>query len=183
MTRETFPFVASDISALAKSLRHQLAGREGPPSHVEMLNMLARAAGRRNFQHFRAEAAGAPAPALPATAPRAPTGAESVHRAARHFDAQGRLARWPGRRAQQELCVWVLWSRLPADQVLSEAEVNARLNAQHLFGDHAILRRSLCNSRLLARTPDGREYRRVERAPPPDAAALIQRVKPTTRPG
>ena len=65
---------------------------------------------------------------------------------------------------------------LPARRTLSEPQVNERLQQIHLFGDHAILRRSLCNARLLVRTPDGREYRRIEREPPPPAAALIRRV-------
>ncbi len=54
--------------------------------------------------------------------------------------------------------------------------MNEIIKARHLFGDHAILRRSLCNSGLLARTPDGRVYRRVERRPTADAAALIRRL-------
>ena len=55
MTRPVFPFFASDISALARSLHNQLAGSGRIPGHVELLNMLARAVGSRNFQHFRAQ--------------------------------------------------------------------------------------------------------------------------------
>lgn len=56
MTRTPLPYSAGDISALARSLRTQLAARQGMPGHVELLNMLAKAAGHRNFQHFRAQA-------------------------------------------------------------------------------------------------------------------------------
>ena len=58
MPRTFLPFAVDDISALARSLRAQLAARTDPPGHVDMLNMLARAAGSRNFQQFRARAAG-----------------------------------------------------------------------------------------------------------------------------
>jgi hypothetical protein len=174
MSREAIPFVAADISALAKSLRAQLAARETSPSHVEMLNMLARATGRRNFQQLRAEGPGVAGATVSIRDP-AVDGAQ-LSRVAGCFDAQARMVRWPSKTSHQELCLWAIWAQLPSRRTLSEPQVNALIQALHLFGDHAILRRCLCNSRLLARTPDGREYRRIEREPPPDAAALIRRV-------
>ena len=175
MSRQAIPFVSADISALAKSLRAQLAAREACPSHVEMLNMLARATGRRNFQQLRAEGVGA-LHSGPAAAPDREVDAGQVSRVAGHFDVEARMVRWPSKTSHQELCLWVIWAQLPSRRALSEADVNALLQARHLFGDHAILRRCLCNSRLLSRTPDGREYRRIEQEPPPLAAALIRRV-------
>lgn len=50
------PFATADMSALARSLREQLGKLDHAPSHVEMLNMLARASGHANFQHLRADA-------------------------------------------------------------------------------------------------------------------------------
>jgi Uncharacterized protein conserved in bacteria (DUF2087) len=47
------------------------------------------------------------------------------------------------------------------------------LKARHLFGDHALLRRTLFDGGLVSRSVDGREYRR-ERKPPAEAIALIQ---------
>jgi len=176
MSRNVIPFTTADISALAKSLRAQLAARATSPSHVEMLNMLARATGHRNFQQLRAQGSG---PADRPVVNEAPNrGADPAHvsRVAGHFDADARMVRWPSKTNHQELCLWVLWSQMPSRRTFTELEVNALIRAKHLFGDHAILRRSLCNSRLLSRTPDGREYRRIEREPPPEAAALIRRV-------
>ena len=40
------------LPAFARTLSDQIAGREGTPSRVEMLNMLSRAAGFRNYRHF-----------------------------------------------------------------------------------------------------------------------------------
>jgi hypothetical protein len=165
--RDLIPFATPDVSSLAKSLRAQLAGRKAVPSHVEMLNMLARANGHRNFQHFRSQRPHD----LAAEAGRlADDGA--LTRAVGFFDADGRLTSWPAKTSLQALCLWGLWSRVPSDRVMSEREVSAL----HLFGDHAIIRRTLCQMGLLSRTTDGREYRRVERAPTPEAAALIRRL-------
>ena len=169
MPRQIVPFVSTDMSALAKSLRAQLASRSTPPSHVEMLNMLARAVGHRNFQQLRAR------PASPVVAaPRVQPDDAAVSRARRYFDGQGRLQSWPARTSIQNLCLWVLWSQIPRGAVFDEPAINNRLRALHLFGDHAIIRRTMCALGLLARSADGREYRRVERPPTSEGAALIR---------
>jgi hypothetical protein len=178
VSRTPIAFVSPDISALAKSLRTQLAGRDGLPGHVEILNMLARSTGHRNFQHLRAESLARDrlaADVLPLV--EAPADLRLVERVAGHFDREGRMLRWPGRTGHQQLCLWWLWAGFPAGRDLAEREVNAHLRERHLFGDHAILRRSLCDARLLSRTRDGRVYRRIERPPPPEPAALIRHLK------
>ncbi|MEE8630542.1 MULTISPECIES: DUF2087 domain-containing protein [Methylobacterium] len=174
MPRDPIPFATRDVSALAKSLRAQWALRASPPSHVEMLNMLARAAGHRNFQHFRARGDQRP-PGPPE--PAAEADPSAVLRAARHFDPEGRLRSWPAHRSIQDLCLWAVWARIPAGCRFDEREVSARLTALHLFGDPAILRRTMCHIGLMTRTPDGREYRRIERSPSPEGAALIRRLR------
>lgn len=175
MSRTPIPFAAADLSALARSLRGQLAGCDHKPSHVELLNMLSRAAGHRNYQHLRASHAADERLLSPPSAP--PVDHVRVERAARHFDAEGTLLRWPGRGGLQQLCLWVLWSRIPARQRFSEREISDLLKTLHLFGDHALLRRALCDHGLLVRTPDCRIYRRLEQQPPADAAALIRHLQ------
>ncbi len=174
MTRTPIAFSVDDISALAKSLRKQCEGRDTLPGHVELLNMLARSAGHQNFQQFRSLAA----PSQPAAeAPRpAPIGPDLalVERVLRHFDGDGRLIRWPARRSQQLLCLWALWAAFPARESLDDSDVKALLARRHSFADHALLRRELVDMGLLARTADGRDYRRIEREPPADARALIR---------
>jgi hypothetical protein len=180
MSRMHLPYVASDISELARHLRAELRELARPPSHVEMLNLLARAAGFRNYQHLRADtAARARLEAPPTPAPEIDHGA--LERLARHFDVCGRLARWPKKQSQQLPCIWVLWSRIPPRQVFTEREISERLAAEHTFGDHALLRRELCNYKLVDRPIDGSAYQRVERAPPPQAAALIRAVRQRSR--
>lgn len=181
MSRTHFPFHAEDISALARSLKGELAGMDHQPGHLELLNMLARAIGCRNFQHFRAQWAAREALAHPATPTPSTTDFIKVRRAARHFDPAGCLVRWPGKFTERQLCLWVLWSRLPAREVLDEKQVNAHLNAQHGFGDHALLRRELVDGGWLIRSRDGARYERVERRPPAEAVELGRAVTPPRR--
>jgi hypothetical protein len=56
MSRTPLPLHAEDISAFARSLGGQLKSCEAAPGHLQLMNMLARSAGYRNFQHLRAEA-------------------------------------------------------------------------------------------------------------------------------
>lgn len=171
MSRTAFPLEVADLSAFAKSVRQQLDTLGHVPGHVEMLNLLCRAAGYRNYQHFRA---GAAADEPPDQLPRPDL--DRVEKVSRHFDADGIMLRWPSKASHAELCLWVLWSRLPAGAVFTEREISEMLAAWHSFGDHALLRRGMADARLVSRTVDGREYRRIEQRPPADLGALLKRI-------
>lgn len=176
MSRDILPFIAPDMSALAKALGRELGLVDGKPGHVQLLNMLARGVGYRNFQHFRAASAAEQRLSETPSAPE-PVDYTLVERVSGHFDAQGRLIRWPSRYGHQSLALWVIWARLQAGNVYSEFDVSVVIRNNHLFGDHALIRRAMIDVGLLVRTPDGREYRRVERKPPGEALALIRRVE------
>lgn len=172
---------ADDLTLFVRALARQLGAAS--PSHLTLMNMTARAAGWQNVQHMRAaQAAGQRL----ARAEAPPANARAVERALHQFDAQGRLMRWPSRRGVQTLALWALWARLPAGQVMAEREVNARLAPEHLFNDPATLRRTMIGAGLLTRRTDGSDYRRIERAPPPEAKAVIYalgaRLTAATRP-
>jgi hypothetical protein len=187
MPRELTPLVAADLSTFAKSLRAQLAERidsgAGLPGHVEMLNLLARAAGHRNVQALKA--ARPLAPVAGATdagphrwhGPKHPALGPAADRVLRQFDAHGRLLRWPSRRAEQVLALWCLWLPFDGKRRYSEREVNEVINAHHAFGDHCLLRRELVEARLLARTPGGAEYRKLAARPDEDTAALLRALR------
>ena len=175
MPKIPLPFAARDISALARSLGRELDGCATRPTHVHMLNMLARGAGYRNYQHFHAQLMARSRLEAPADA-EPPVDHRQVERVAGHFDPSGVMIRWPSRTSHQALCLWALWARLPAGDVMTEAQINARLRASHAFGDPAILRRAMFGDRLVERTRDCREYRRIERMPPPEAIALIRHL-------
>jgi hypothetical protein len=177
MSRTLLAFHSDDISALARSLKGQLANCESQPSHLELLNMLVRANGYRNFQHYRAQLAARDLLENRPLAPESePVDFVRIKRVLRIFDPEGKLMRWPSKRSQQELCLWVIWSKLPARHVFTEKEINLLLNDNHLFGDHPLLRRWLCDYGMMSRTRDGREYRRVEKRPPAEALELIRQL-------
>src|SRR5262252_5194403 len=131
MNRSAIPFYANDSSALARSLHGQLTSCDHMPGHVELLNMLARAVGSRNFQHLRAKVVRSPEIA-------SPVDQNELRRLSRYFDATGRLLRWPKKFSHQEPCLWVVWTKLPPRKTLSEREVNEVLLANHAFEDPAL---------------------------------------------
>jgi hypothetical protein len=207
MTRTALPYSAPDLSALARLLERALLDHHVThgrlPGHVEMMNLLARGAGKRNLQEFQAEVArnassasvGAmplPAPTVsdfwfdspelldPVTTPIAPPPPELTDRAARAlkcFDFSGRLTRWPPKLSQQRLAMWVLWTRFDARRVYTEAEVNHVLKAWHLYGDHATLRRELINHQLMTRKDDCSEYRKLAQWPDEEAQGLMRALR------
>jgi hypothetical protein len=180
MSRTQIAFASTDISALARSLKEQLTTLGETPSHVQMLNMLAKSAGYRNFQHLKAEAEVAPvasATIMPQPPPLEPVNDARVARALNYFGPGEHLLSWPAKTSHQELCLWVLWARYPARDVMDERGISAWLNARHDFGDPAILRRTMVTMGLVTRTQDGREYRRIERKPPPELGPLLARLE------
>jgi hypothetical protein len=180
MSRTPLPFAAADVAVLARSLERQIAEHaDGRPGHLDMLNMLARAGGFANFQHFRTQAETIDRIGTP-IAP-APVDTARLARIAAYFDGDGRLIRWPGKASHRPDCLWTLWARLPARLVMHEREVNARLDDEHRFGDHALLRRGLVDAGLVRRNLEGTEYRRIEAPPPPEAKALIRLLAPRLR--
>ena len=180
MSRVALSLQIPDLSGFARSVREQLGKLPEPPSHVEMLNLLCRSAGFRNYQHCKGVMEAQQRLQLPAALPVAPVDYSLVERGVRLFDAQGRLLRWPTQAALQDLCLWVLWSRLASRTAFTEKQISALLKSWHVFGDHALLRRALIGWRLVQRTQDGSEYRRIEQKPPAELRALLARLPPLT---
>ena len=175
MPREAIPVVVSDLSAFARSLSRALAEREDPkpPGHVELLNLIARAAGHRNVQALRASLA---VPAAPVAdedrSPPLPL-TENARRTLKQFDSRGRLVRWPAKYTIARLALWVLWTRFESHRVYSEKEVNAVLRSANTFDDHVTLRRELIDHHLLERKSDCSEYRKLPARPDAEAQALL----------
>jgi hypothetical protein len=185
MPREAVPFVAPDLSAFARSLSRALAerGQAKPPSHVELLNLIARAAGHRNVQALRAAMLAPPVPmADEDRSPPLPLSA-NARKALRQFDSHGRLVRWPTKFSVQRLALWVLWTRFDSRRVYSEKEVNAVLKAANGFDDHVTLRRELIDHRLLARKSDCSEYKKLPARPDAEARALLSAWRARQRMG
>lgn len=179
MPRTDTPLHAADISSFAKSLARDLKQTHEQlnrlPGHVELLNMLARAAGHRNFQSLKAR----PPMAAPVaeSPPVAAALSDTAAKALRQFDADGRLTRWPIKYSVQRLMLWGLWMRFDARRRYSEREVNEVLKAWHLFGDHCTLRRELVEMKMLERSDGGAEYRKLPRRPEAEAMALMRALR------
>jgi hypothetical protein len=178
-----------DLSSFARNLSRALAERQPAstelPGHVELQNMIARAAGYRNLQALKAAPPEPPPPrtALPLS--------DNARRALMQFDADGRLVRWPAKFAVQRLAMWVLWTRFDGKRIYTEREVNAILKAANTFDDHVTLRRELINHQLLTRKSDCSEYRKLPVRPDDEIRSLLTacrsrsavdaRTIPTTR--
>ncbi len=183
MSRQTIPFAVPDLSAFARALGQSLAERQAikpqPPGHVELLNLLARAAGHRNYQALRV----APPPKA-APQPAAPVElGDNARKALNQFDAEGRLVRWPVKFTVQRLVMWTLWTRFDARRVYTEREVNAVLKEANTFGDHVTLRRELINHRLMTRKSDCSEYRKLPARPDAETRALLAAWRRQSRAG
>lgn len=181
MSREAIPLVAEDVSAFTRSLAKQLRDTSETPGHLSLLNMVARAAGFRNYQHLKTAQAAERRLSnrdVPETVDH-----RRVERALHLFDKAGRMKSWPSRQSIQDLCLWTFWARLPAGEVMQERQVNDLLNIWHLFEDPAILRRTLVTQGMMTRNRDGTDYQRVEKRPPADARSLISHLMQRCRDG
>ncbi len=175
MSREAIPLSAPDISKFARAMARQLGEAEEKPTHLSLMNMLARSAGFRNYQHLKASHAARERLADgPPVAENADYGL--IERVLKQFDSEGQLTRWPAKWPVRKLCLWVMWSNLPAGKVLTEKQVNALLNEAHLFNDPALLRRYLFDYDMVERNRDGTDYKRIEMRPPVEAREIIREV-------
>jgi hypothetical protein len=184
MPKIDLPVLVPDLSAFARALGRAYAARESTAAatHSEWLHLVAQALGHRNHQALRAAVLAAPA--LPATVPTAPPAAPpaadptpelsvNARKALQQFDDTGRLLRWPVKFSVQKLAMWVLWTRFEAKRPYTEREVNTILKAANAFDDHVTLRRELINHRLMTRTSDCREYRKLPARPDDETRRLL----------
>ncbi|WP_165214617.1 DUF2087 domain-containing protein [Affinirhizobium pseudoryzae] len=184
MSKDVHTLTIADISALAKNLRRELDARDTRPSHVELLNIIARGAGFRNYQHLKAsQSAAARLETPPAPATPEPVDHKKIEQVLRCFDANGVMARWPKKTSQQKLALWWCWAQIPARQDLPEREVNEILKRWNGFGDHVLIRRELIDWGMVSRSADCRIYRRIETRPPAEAAHLIRHLSERVRAG
>jgi len=167
MVRQSTSLVVQDLSTFTRSLARSLAARPVVPGHVELQNLIARAAGYTNLQALKATPSAAPGLDTP------PPLSANARRALSQFDAQGRLVRWPTKFTIQRMAMWPLWTLFDAKRLYTEREVNAILRAANAFGDHVTLRRELVNHKLLARKADCSEYWKLAARPDEEIRSLL----------
>lgn len=187
MTRRLVPLATPDLSAFAKTLKKQLDERHAAgkplPTHVELLNLLARAVGQRNYATLKACTSVAPLPSpidieIPKAAPTAVTDLSGLSATARkalmQFDDSQRLVRLPNKRSVLEMTMWALWTQFATRRSYTEKEVNALLNVHHIFGDPATLRRELVGMKLMGRQSDCSKYWKEPKRPEPEVQAFLK---------
>lgn len=167
MVRQSTSLVVQDLSSFSRSLARSLAAHPVVPGHVELQNLIARAAGYTNLQALKAAPSAAPRLDIP------PPLSANARRALSQFDAQGRLVRWPTKFTIQRMAMWPLWTLFDAKRIYTEREINAVLRAANAFGDHVTLRRELVNHKLLARKADCSEYWKVSARPDAEVRSLL----------
>ena len=184
MTKEVFSLQVADVSAFVRSLGQALHQRHAtqpePPGQLELLNLIARTQGQRNWSALRVAlrqqrmtAAHAVSGAATQTARSAEKLSANAAKALAQFDAEGRLIRWPVKYSVQKLVMWVLWTRFDAKRVYTEPEVNAVLKAANAFSDHVTLRRELINHKLMSRKSDCTDYRKLPARPDDETRVLL----------
>lgn len=104
------------------------------------------------------------------------TPAEAARELTGWLDAQGHLLRWPTKRKLQRAAVSYLVAKFERERAYAEAEVNAVLDTWATFKDAALLRRTMVEEHLFARTPDGRQYRVTGVADPVPESPAARRV-------
>jgi hypothetical protein len=186
MPRQAFPLTVPDMAAFARTLGQSLIERKTrkpePPGHVELLNLLARAAGHRNIQALRATATLTPTPTPKTNASPGPL-TVNAKKALGQFDEHGCLLRWPVKYSVQTLVMWSMWTRFDAKRLYTEKEVNAVLKLANAFGDHVTLRRELINHKLMSRKSDCSEYRKLAARPDEETRAFLAAWRGKAREG
>lgn len=76
----------------------------------------------------------------------------------RFLDTEGKVIRFPSKHAAKQAVVAYIAEKFEVGRDYTEREVNELLERWHTFGDLFLLRRSLVDYKLLARTPNGSRY-------------------------
>ena len=80
----------------------------------------------------------------------------------RFLDDNGRLKQFPAKAAVRMQVLAYLHTKFEKGRKYTEKEVNSIISQWITFGDYFIVRRSLVDNGLLARTSNGSEYWKIE---------------------
>lgn len=78
------------------------------------------------------------------------------------FDRDGLVTRWPRKARERDEVLDYLASKFESGRIYKETEVTGVLADWHSFGDHALLRRELFESKRLGRDPRSGTYWLIE---------------------
>lgn len=145
MSKQNTSLYIEDLSSAAKYLAQHWPQEK--PSHLSLLNLLAKAAGKQNYQQLKAQQPLAPV-----------ASSKTTVRRLRQYHGNGTPSRWPTKRSDQLAMMWMIYLQLPQFKNISEREVNEHIKAAINFSDYVLVRRELVSAQLLGRTNDGSQY-------------------------
>jgi len=154
-----------DLSQYSKTLSKLWPADK--PSHLELLNLLAKSAGFKNYQHLK------DGHTETASKPLGP----HVKRWLRLFNSDQQALRWPSKQQDRLAIVWTIAHRLPTFSGWTEKEVNNAIMPLIQFQDHVAIRRELIELGILGRTNDGRKYWRASFEAPEIFHGLLAELK------
>ncbi len=76
------------------------------------------------------------------------------------LDDELKIKIYPASENQKKIIIKYLAGKFKHEQIYTEKEVNQIIKSWHTFNDHSFLRRELVDWSLLARTSDGKQYRK-----------------------
>lgn len=79
-----------------------------------------------------------------------------------YLNKEGKIKVWPAKQEAKLAVLRYLGGKFEPGRDYTEGEVNAIVAANHTFGDYFLLRREMIERRVMARTPDGARYWRLE---------------------
>jgi hypothetical protein len=143
------PDLRAVLAELTTDASLTAARRERALSRLEDIGLVRRVGGHAEFDDETLRSI------LTENAPEKPRGPQ------RYLDPEGRIDRYPVRAGdRRELLSWVVEQAVEPGEVLTEAEVNERL--ERFTTDVAVLRRYLVDHGLFERTRSGSEYARPD---------------------
>ncbi|MDD3831300.1 MAG: DUF2087 domain-containing protein [Clostridia bacterium] len=84
----------------------------------------------------------------------------------RHYmDDYGRLTAYPAKRKLKVICLMYIATKVDDTVTYTEKQFDSLLNAWHTFGDWCLLRREMCDYKMMWRTPSGSEYHKSPTQP------------------
>lgn len=163
MSRTSVRLDISDLSQFTKNLSKQWP--EEKPTHLSLMNLLAKSAGYKNFQHLKASDSGPEAQQLSA----------SEKRWGRLVSHMGTITRWPTKRKDQLAILWRTYHSLPEFEQWTQQQLDGWIKNRIEFGDHVLMRREFIELGMVARTNDGRKYWKLKQEIPEEFIPFISR--------
>lgn len=160
MPKEYISINIPDISGFAKLLKKEIDTKNGNLSHVEILNIIARICGNKNFQQLRASTI--PNSEVPNMVLEDEEKANAnLKKLKRYLNENFQVKTLPSKLSQQELIIYYIWAFIEKNKIFNEIELNKYLNKFHTFGDCALLRRYMFEYGLLSRSKDCSDYKKL----------------------